>query len=160
MHLDHILLDYPELLNSPFGKLARAKHILDAFTSNINMDKQAIEEYAAEEKDKTQDFMKKAEFKLEKGGKLSVTDFVPSFDGRLFSNYILDDRKVIIKRYKIRPTGKAGATIETSIPKEAFEREIRKLGLTPKEALRKLRAVWRFNSFRGLHLSFEPIGRS
>lgn len=69
----------------------------------------------------------------------------------------LDDKYVIIKRYKIRQTGKAGATLETSIPKEVFEREARRLGLTFEEALKKLEAVWRFNSFRGLHLSFEPI---
>jgi len=68
----------------------------------------------------------------------------------------IDDKNVIIKRYKIRPTGKQGATLETSIPREAFEREARRLGLTIEEAIEKLEAVWRFNSFRGLHLSFEP----
>ncbi len=69
----------------------------------------------------------------------------------------IDDNKVIIKRYKIRPTGKAGSTLETSIPKEVFEREARRLGLTTEQALQELEAVWRFNDFRGLHLSFEPI---
>lgn len=68
----------------------------------------------------------------------------------------IDDKDVIIKRYKIRPTGKQGATLETSIPREVFEREARRLGLTVKEALKKLEAVWRFNNFHGLHLSFEP----
>lgn len=68
----------------------------------------------------------------------------------------IDDKDVIIKRYKIRPTGKAGATLETSIPKEVFEREARRLGLTFEEALEKLEAVWRFNDFHGLLLSFEP----
>lgn len=67
----------------------------------------------------------------------------------------IDERNVIIKRYKVRPTGARGATLETSIPKEAFEREARRLGLTFEEALKKLVAVWRFNDFRGLHLSFE-----
>lgn len=68
----------------------------------------------------------------------------------------LRDEDVIIKRYKIRTTGKNGATLETSIPREVFEREARRLGLTIEQALKKLVAVWRFNDFRGLHLSFEP----
>ena len=67
----------------------------------------------------------------------------------------LKDTDVIIKTYKIRKTGRHGATIETSIPREVFEREARRLGLTFEEALEKLVAVWRYNSFRGLHLSFE-----
>lgn len=65
------------------------------------------------------------------------------------------DEEVLIKTYKVRRTGKDGATIETSIPKEVFERAARRAGLTFEEALKKLRAVWRYNSFRGLHLSFE-----
>jgi len=69
----------------------------------------------------------------------------------------LDDKNLLIKRYKIRPTGKAGATLETSIPREVFEREARRLGLTFQEALKELEVVWRFNHFKGLHLSFEPI---
>lgn len=67
----------------------------------------------------------------------------------------LKDTNVIIKAYKVRKTGRNGATIETSIPREVFEREARRLGLTTEEALEKLVAVWRYNSFRGLHLSFE-----
>jgi hypothetical protein len=68
----------------------------------------------------------------------------------------IDDKKVIIKKYRVRTTGKQGSTLETSIPREAFEREARRLGLHSNEALKKLVAVWRFNSFHGLHLSFEP----
>jgi hypothetical protein len=67
----------------------------------------------------------------------------------------LDDKNVIIKRYRIRLTGKVGETIETTIPREVFEREARRQDLTVEEALEKLEAVWRYNSFRGLHLSFE-----
>ncbi len=67
----------------------------------------------------------------------------------------LDDKKVIIKKYRVRTTGKKGATLETSIPREAFERETRRLGLSEEEAPKKLAAVWRYNSFHGLHLSFE-----
>jgi len=67
----------------------------------------------------------------------------------------LSDEELIIKRYKIRATGSQNASIETTIPREAFEREARRQGMTTEEALRNLTAVWRFNSFRGLHLSFE-----
>ena len=69
---------------------------------------------------------------------------------------IIELTDVIIKRYRVRTTGNRGATIETSIPREAFEREARRLGLSVEEALKKLDAVWRFDSFSGLHLSFEP----
>jgi len=67
----------------------------------------------------------------------------------------LDDKEVFIKKYRVRTTGREGSTLETSIPREAFEREARRLGLTFEQALKKLEAVWRFNSFHGLHLSFE-----
>jgi hypothetical protein len=67
----------------------------------------------------------------------------------------LDDENVLIKRYKVRATGNQTASIETTIPREAFEREARRQGMTFKEALGKLTAVWRYNSFRGLYLSFE-----
>jgi hypothetical protein len=69
------------------------------------------------------------------------------------------DQDLIIKRYTIRQTGSRGRTIETSVPREVFEREARRFGLTPKQALKQLEAVWRFNSFHGLHLSFEPRQR-
>ena len=67
------------------------------------------------------------------------------------------DEDVIIKRYKVRLTGRFGSTIETTVPKEVFEREARRLGLTVREALEKLVAVWRYDSFIGLHLTFEPM---
>jgi len=69
----------------------------------------------------------------------------------------LSDEEVLIRRYKIRATGNQNASIETTIPREAFEREARRQGMTIKEAIRDLTAVWRFNSFRGLHLSFEKL---
>lgn len=68
----------------------------------------------------------------------------------------LDDPNLIMKRYKIRLTGAEGTSLETTIPKEVFEREARKQGMTVVEAVEKLRAVWRYNSFDGLHLKFEP----
>ena len=67
----------------------------------------------------------------------------------------LNDNQVIIKRYKVRQVGNQSATIETTIPKEVFEREARRNGMTLQEALSKLIAVWRFDGFEGLHLSFE-----
>ena len=56
----------------------------------------------------------------------------------------LSDEKVIMRRYKIRSVGNRNASIETTIPKEAFEREARRNGMTTKEALTTLIAVWRF----------------
>jgi hypothetical protein len=72
----------------------------------------------------------------------------------------LSDEEVIIKRYKVRTTGNQNASIETTIPREAFEREARRQGMTIEEAVSKLRAVWRFNSFQGLHLSFEKKSKN
>lgn len=67
----------------------------------------------------------------------------------------LDDKKVLIKKYAIRQTGREGRSLEITIPKEVFEREARRLGYTVEEALKKLEAVWRYNGFHGLHLNFE-----
>jgi len=72
----------------------------------------------------------------------------------------LRDENVIKKRYKIRRTGKFGETLETTVPREAFEREARRFQMNPEEAVDKLVAVWRFNSFHGLHLSFEEKEKS
>jgi len=67
----------------------------------------------------------------------------------------LDDKKLILKKYKLRTAGAQGATIEITVPKAAVEREARRLGINEDEATDKLLGVWRFNSFRGLHLDFE-----
>ena len=67
----------------------------------------------------------------------------------------LDDKRVVIKRYKVRRSGREGRTLETSIPREAFEREARRMDMSSDEAVDNLDAVWRYNDFRGLHLSFE-----
>lgn len=66
---------------------------------------------------------------------------------------------LITKVYKIRRTGKRGKSLETTIPREAFEREARRLGMQPKDAIKNLMAVWRFDNFPGLHLSFENISK-
>jgi hypothetical protein len=68
---------------------------------------------------------------------------------------LIDDKRAIVKRYKLRTAGAQGATIEITLPKEAVEREARRLGISEEEAVEKLIGVWRFNSFRGLHLDFE-----
>jgi hypothetical protein len=68
---------------------------------------------------------------------------------------ILDDKKSIVKKYKLRTAGAQNATIEITLPKEAVEREARLLGVSEEEAVAKLTGVWRYNSFRGLHLDFE-----
>lgn len=61
----------------------------------------------------------------------------------------------LIKRYKIRSTGRAGCSIETTIPKEVFEREVRKRGITIEEALDSIEAVWHYSDSVGLLLTFE-----
>jgi hypothetical protein len=66
-----------------------------------------------------------------------------------------NEAKVIKKAYKIRRTGQSGGSLETTIPKEVFEREVRRLDMDLEEALNDLHAVWRFDDFPGLHLSFE-----
>jgi len=72
------------------------------------------------------------------------------------SNLIsIDDKKAIIKKYKLRTAGNQGATIEITLPKDAVEREARRLGISEDEAVEKLIGVWMFNDFRGLHLHFE-----
>jgi len=74
---------------------------------------------------------------------------------KLSETILLDDKKLIVKKYKLRTAGAQGATIEITLPKGAVEREARRLGLSEEEAVEKLVGVWRYNSFPGLHLSFE-----
>lgn len=69
----------------------------------------------------------------------------------------IDDAKVIMKKYKLRRAGAQRATIEITLPKEAVEREARRLGISEKETAEKLIGVWKYNEFHGLHLSFEPV---
>jgi len=69
----------------------------------------------------------------------------------------LDDKRVIMKKYKLRRAGAQKATIEITLPKAAVEREARRLGFTEEEATEGMRGVWKYNEFQGLHLSFEPI---
>ena len=68
----------------------------------------------------------------------------------------LKDEELFIKTYKVRQPAKDRHSIQTTVPIEAFERDARRHKMTFQEALEKLRAVWRYNKFDGLHLSFEP----
>jgi energy-converting hydrogenase A subunit M len=67
----------------------------------------------------------------------------------------LDDKKAIVKKYKLRTAGAQNATIEITLPKDAVEREARALGISEEAVAECLIGVWRYNSFRGLHLDFE-----
>lgn len=71
------------------------------------------------------------------------------------SKIVLDDKEVITRKYKLRTAGAQNATIEITLPKDAVEREARRLGVSEEEAVKKLVGVWRYNSFQGLHLIFE-----
>jgi hypothetical protein len=68
----------------------------------------------------------------------------------------LNDKELFIKSYRVRRPAQNRHSIQTTVPIEAFEREARRHKMTFEEALEKLEAVWRYNKFRGLHLSFEP----
>lgn len=69
----------------------------------------------------------------------------------------IDDKKVIMKKYKLRRAGAQRASIEITLPKEIVEREARRLGISEKKAAEKLLGVWKYNNFHGAHLSFEPL---
>lgn len=65
-----------------------------------------------------------------------------------------------MKKYKLRRTGAYGRSIETTIPQDAFDREVRRLGLSRDEAMDLLQAVWRYGDFHGIYLAFEEIERT
>ena len=67
----------------------------------------------------------------------------------------LKDEKLYIKSYRVRQATKGRRSVQTTIPIEAFELEARRHKMTFEKAIEKLRAVWRFNELKGLHLSFE-----
>jgi hypothetical protein len=67
----------------------------------------------------------------------------------------LRDENILKKSYKVRVQGAKRRSIVITIPREFFEREVRRLGLTFEEAIETLRAVWRYNSSSELRLSFE-----
>lgn len=61
----------------------------------------------------------------------------------------------MIKKYKVRTAGRDSTTLEATIPREVFERAARRHGLKVEEAIERLIAVWHYDSFDGLHLTFE-----
>lgn len=63
-----------------------------------------------------------------------------------------EDPNAITKRYKLR---KGGASLVITLPREAVEREARRLGISEEEAEEKLVGIWSFNSFVGLRLIFK-----
>lgn len=71
--------------------------------------------------------------------------------------FVVDDKDVIVKKYKLRKAGAQGATIEITVPKEAVEREARRLGVSEQEVVEALLGVWKYDSFPfpGLVLQFE-----
>ncbi|GAG22946.1 unnamed protein product [marine sediment metagenome] len=58
-------------------------------------------------------------------------------------------------RYKLRRATSSGSTVEVSIPKIVLDRAMRRLGLFLDKDIKKIAAVWRFDSFEGLYLTFE-----
>ena len=68
----------------------------------------------------------------------------------------IDDKKVIMKKYRLRREGARRATIAITLPREVVEREARRLGISEDKTTEKLLGVWKYNEFHGLHLSFEP----
>jgi hypothetical protein len=64
----------------------------------------------------------------------------------------IDPRNALQKRVKIRATGADGRSFEVTIPREVVMREARKLRIPPEEVAKKLRAVWHYDHFKGLHL--------
>jgi len=63
--------------------------------------------------------------------------------------------RALRKAYNLRPTGGKGATVETSIPREPLEREARQRGLSVGEFVERFEAVWHFDDFEGLFLTFR-----
>jgi hypothetical protein len=63
--------------------------------------------------------------------------------------------EVLKRTYQVRKTGRRGKSLETTIPREVFDREARRLGLSPEDAVSKVNAVWFFDGFEGLYLFFQ-----
>ena len=72
------------------------------------------------------------------------------------SEIIIKESEALKRIYNIRTTGRLGRSLETTIPREVFDREARRLGLEPDDAVSKLNAVWSYDGFEGLYLSFHP----
>lgn len=64
------------------------------------------------------------------------------------------------KVYKLRATGREGATIEVSIPKAVIERAAKRCGLSITEFIERYQAVAHYNNFDGVYYRFEAINPS
>ncbi len=62
-------------------------------------------------------------------------------------------------RYRVRKAGGKSTSLEVTIPNVFFMDTINQHGMTRKEGVKKLEAVWRYNGFE-LNLSIEPIENS
>ena len=67
----------------------------------------------------------------------------------------LDPRTVFKRRYKVRRAG--GRSFEATLPPRAYEKAARRRGLTPDEFIERYAAVWHYDGFDGLYLTFEPM---
>ena len=70
-------------------------------------------------------------------------------------------KKVLVKNaykreYKIRTVGEGKMNTVVSIPREVVQREAEKLGITPKEFIKKYRAMAHFDDFQGVYYTFKP----
>lgn len=59
------------------------------------------------------------------------------------------------KTYKMRRVGDEGQNVVVSVPPEVIEKEARKHNLTIKEFTEQFRVIAQFNSFEGIHYTFE-----
>lgn len=58
------------------------------------------------------------------------------------------------RTYRLRPTGREGTALETTIPREVVEREARRNNMAVDEFVKKFDVAWFFDSFDGMHLTF------
>jgi hypothetical protein len=65
---------------------------------------------------------------------------------------VIDLMETLEKKYKFRLVGK---TVEVSIPRLPMERDARLLGLSIKEFMNRYAAVWHYDGFPGLYLTFQ-----
>lgn len=70
----------------------------------------------------------------------------------------MEIKDALQKTYKIRRNASGRDSVVVAMPFEVIEREARKLGLTVDEFIDKYQAVAQYDSFNGIHYTFEKIG--
>lgn len=65
------------------------------------------------------------------------------------------DKDTLEKKYSLTATGDKKTAVKMGIPPPIIKREAKRRGMTREEAIKKLQAVVRYNSFPGFHVSFE-----